>query len=101
MHLNLPADPARRRAIVGRIDFHAAIQVHRAFAVLVVAERLERQRQQGGLLFGEHGRDLPFGGAVDARVGPALLPVVQVGLGFLQTFKALSLQGRILGMADA
>ena len=28
LHLNVPADPARRCAVVGRIDFHAAIQVH-------------------------------------------------------------------------
>ena len=72
LHLHAPADPARRRAVVGSLHFHAAIQMHRALAVLVIAERLERQRQQGGLLFGKHGRDLPLGGAVDARVGPPL-----------------------------
>jgi hypothetical protein len=61
----------------------------------------EIRRSEGRLFFGEHGRHLAFGGAVNARVRPALLPVVQVGLGFLQTFEALSLQGRFLGMADA
>src|SRR4029450_3703607 len=88
-------------AVVGRLYFHAAIQIHGAFAVLVVAERLQRQREQGGFLFGEHGGPLPFGGAVNPCIGPALLPVVQVDLSFLQTFEALSLQRRFLGMADA
>ena len=95
------SDPARRRAVVGRLDFHAAIQMHLALAILVIAERFQRQRQQRGFFFGEHGRYLPLGGAVNARVGPALFPVVQVGLGFLQTFEALSLERRLLGMADA
>ena len=45
--------------------------------------------------------DLPLGGAVDARVGPARFPVVQVGLSFLQAFEAKSFQRGILGMADA
>ena len=78
LHLHLPADPARRRAVVGGIDFHAAIQVYRAFPILVIAEGLQRQRQQRGLLFGEHSRHLPFGSAVNARVGPVFLPVIQV-----------------------
>jgi hypothetical protein len=67
---------------------------------LVVAERLQRQREQGGFLFGEHGGYLPFGGAVNPCIGPALLPVVQVDLSLLQTFEALSLQRRFLGMTD-
>ena len=75
--------------------------MHRALAVLVVAERLHRQRQQRRPLFGEHGGDLPLGGAVDARVGPARFPVVQVGLGFLQAFEAQPFQRRLLRMADA
>jgi len=44
---------------------------------------------------------LPFGGAVNAGVGPVLFPVVQVSLGFFQAFKALSLQRSFLGMANA
>ena len=46
LHLDAPADPARRRAVVGRFDFDAAVQMHRALAVLVVAEGLDGQRQQ-------------------------------------------------------
>ena len=101
LHLNPPADPAWRCAVVGGFDFHAAIQMHRALAVLVIAERLDRQREQGRLFFGEHGRDLPFGGAVNARVGPTLFPVIQVGLRFFEAFEAQPLQRRFLGVADA
>jgi hypothetical protein len=66
--------------------------MNRALAVLVVAERLQRQRLQVRLLFGEHRRDLSLGPAVDARVGPALFPVVQIRLRFFQTFELLALQ---------
>jgi hypothetical protein len=37
--------------------------MHRALAVLAVAEGLDGQRQQGRLLLGEHDGDLPPGGA--------------------------------------
>ena len=101
LHLDPPSDPARRRAVVGGFDFDAAVQMHGALAVLVIAERFERQRQQERLLFGKHGRHLPFGGAVDARVGPARFPVVQIGLGLFQALEAQSFQRRFLGVADA
>ena len=101
LHSHTAADPARRRAVVGRFDFDAAIQMHRAFAVLVVAERFQRQRQQRRLLFGEHRRDLSLGGAVDARVGPALFPAVQIGLRFFQALEAQPFQRRLLGVSDA
>ena len=91
LHLHAPADPARRRAVVSGLDLHAAVQMHRALAVLVIAERLDGQRQQRGPLFGEHRRDLPLGRAVDARVGPALFPVIQVGLRLLEAFEAHAL----------
>ena len=38
---------------------------------------------------------------MNAGVGPAFFPVVQVGLSFLQTFETLSLERRFLCMADA
>ena len=74
--------------------------MNRSFAVLVVAERLKRKRLQGSLLFGEHGRNLTLRGAVDPRVGPALFPVVQIGLGFGQAFKTLAFERRLLSMAN-
>ena len=89
LHLNAAADPAGRGAVIRRFDFHAAIQMDRAFAVLVVAKGLKRQGQQRWAFFGEHGCDLPFGGAVNAGVSPALLPLIQVGLRFFQAFEAL------------
>src|SRR5271169_2717127 len=72
------ADPTRRRAIVGGLDFDASIQVYRSLAVLVIAKRFERQRQKRRLLFGEHGGDLSLGGAVNACISPPLFPVVEV-----------------------
>ena len=101
LHMDLPPDPARRRSVVSRFNLDAAIQMHRALAILVVAERLQRQRLQIGLLFGEHRRHLPLGPAVDALVGPALFPVVQIRLRLFQALELLALQRRLLRMAHA
>ena len=101
LHADAPADPTRRRTVVSCFDFHAAIQVHGALTVLVIAEGLDWQRKQGRPLFGEHGRDLSLGGAMDARVGPACFPVVQIGLRLLRAFEAHALQRRLLRMPDA
>jgi hypothetical protein len=98
LHVDLPPDPARRRSIVSRINLDATIDMHRALAILVVAERLQRQRLQEGLLFGEHRRYLPLGPAVDARVGPALFPVVEIGLCFFQALELLASQRGFLGV---
>ena len=46
LHLHTAADPAWGRAVVSRLDLHAAIQVNCALAILVVAERLHRQGLQ-------------------------------------------------------
>src|ERR1035437_5762996 len=101
LHTDAAADPARRRAIVSSFDLDAAIQVHRAFTVLVIAEGLDGQWQQGRPLFGEHGSDLPLGGAMDARVGPARFPMVQVGLRLFRSFEANALQRCLLRVAHA
>ena len=101
LHVDLPTDPARRRAIVSRLYFDATIQMNRALAILVVAERLQRQRLQEGLLFGEHRGNLPLGPPMDALIGPALFPVVQIRLRFFQALELLALQRRLLRMADA
>ena len=47
LDVDATADPARRRPVVGRRNLDAAVQMHGAVAVLVVAERLERQRAEG------------------------------------------------------
>ena len=101
LHLHLAADPAGRRAVVGRFHFDAAVQVHRAFAVAVVAKRLERQLAQSGLLLGKHHRDLTLGGAVDARVRPAFFPAIEVGLRLVDAFEAQPLERRPLRVTHA
>src|SRR5690242_11185073 len=80
LHVDLSSDPARRQAVIGGLDFDAAIEMYDPLAMLVIAERFQGQGQQGGFLFGKHGGDLPFGGAVDASIGTAGLPAVQIGL---------------------
>ena len=67
-------DVAGRSHVVGPLDLDAAIEVDGARAEAVLAEGLRRQRQEVRVLLGKH-RDLPLGGAVDARVAPALVPL--------------------------
>jgi hypothetical protein len=38
-----------------------------------------------------HGGDLALGGAMNAGIGTACLPTIQIGLGLLQALKAFSL----------
>jgi hypothetical protein len=59
----LVPEPARGRRIIGAGDLDAAVEMHGAGAVLVVAKRFERQRPETRLLLGEHGGDLALGGA--------------------------------------
>ena len=42
LHLDALTDPPRGRTVVRRLDFDAAIEVHRPFAVAVIAKRFER-----------------------------------------------------------
>jgi len=101
LHPHQPADPARWRAVICGLHFHTSVEMHRAFAVLVVAKRLQRQRLQQGLLFGEHRHHLTFGGAVNARVGPALLPAIEMRLRRFDAFEALPFQRRLLRVGNA
>ena len=75
--------------------------MHRALAVLVIAKRFHWQRDQRRIFFGEHRRDLALSGAVNARVGPALFPVIEIRLRFFQALEPLSFQRRFLRVADA
>jgi hypothetical protein len=101
LYIDLTADPTRWRTVVSRLNLDIAIQMHRAFALLVIAERLQRQRLQNGLLFGEHRCYLPLCPPMDARIGPVLFPVVQIRLRLFQALESLALQRCILRMADA
>src|SRR6266571_1654572 len=86
------AEPTRGRGVVGVLDLDAAVEMHRARAELVVAKWLDGERQEGGPLLGEHGRDLALGRAVDARIGPADVPPVEVGLGLVEQLEAQALE---------
>ena len=91
LHLDALADPAGRRAVVGGLDFDAAIEMDGALAEAVVAKRLERQRPQRGPLLGKHRGDLALRRAVDARVGPVRLPAIEIGLRRLERLEAQAL----------
>jgi hypothetical protein len=92
LHEELPTDVARRRRVVGALDLHVAVEVHGALAVAVVAKRFDRQRREVRLLLGKHRGDLALGRAVDARVRPALVPVVEVALRVLRALEAQPLE---------
>ena len=96
LHVDAASDPSGRRRVVGRGDLDATVQMHGAAAVLVVAERLEGQRAEHGAFFLEHGGDLALGRAVDAGVGPALLPAVQVRLAVVEALEAEAAQRRCI-----
>ena len=83
LHSNMTSDPARREAIVSGLDFDAAIQMHEALAMLVVTKRFQGERLEERFFFRKHGRDLPFGGAVDAGIGAIRLLTIEIGLRFL------------------
>jgi hypothetical protein len=100
LHLHGPPDPPGWQAVIGRLDFDATVQMHHALSVLVVTEGLERQREQVRFFFREHGRDLTFGRAMDARVGPALFPAIQIRLRLFQALETHSLEWRFLRVAD-
>ena len=73
----------------------------RALAEAVVAKRFERQRPERRPLLGKHRGDLALRRAVDARVGPARFPAIEVRLRRLERLEAQALQRRLLRVADA
>ena len=101
LHVHIATDPAGRRAVVGRVDFDTAVEVHRARAKAVVAKRLDRQRAEGGPLIGKHRSDLALRRPMNARVGPARFPVIEIGLRRLERLEAESLERRLLRVPDA
>src|SRR3989441_1339207 len=69
--------------------------------VLVVAKGLQRQREEMRLLLGEHGGDLALGGSVDAGVGPARLPAIEIRLSLpVEPLEAQALERRLLRVPD-
>jgi hypothetical protein len=100
LDLNLSADPARRRAVVSGFYFHTAIQMNCSLAVLVAAKGFHRQGQQGRLFFSEHGQHLALRRAVNACVGPAFFPLIQVVLRFFDAFEALPFELSLQRVTD-
>ena len=84
LHFYAAADPAWRRTVVRGIDFNAAIQVHAPVAKLIQAKRLQRQWQQRGLLFAEHGCYLALGGGMDAQMSGLHLTLPACQLDFVR-----------------
>src|SRR3989441_6419938 len=96
---DLGAEPTGGRAVVRVVDLDTAVEMDGAGAELVVAKRLDGQRPERGPLLGEHRGDLTLGRAVDAGVGPASIPAIEVRLGGVETLEAQPLE-RSLSMAD-
>ena len=101
LHPDDVTDVPRGHRVVRTGDLDVAVEVDGAGAVLVVVERLNGQWLQVRLLLGKHRRDLALGGAVDAGIGPAFLPVIEMYLGLLEALETHPLQGRFLCMVDA
>jgi hypothetical protein len=92
LDLNLSADPARRRAVVSGFYFHTAIQMN--------CERIPEARATGKAFLQQHGRYLALRRAVNACVGPAFFPLIQVGLRFFDAFEALPFEWSLLRVTD-
>src|SRR5688500_16580754 len=97
LRLHIASDPPRRRAVVASFYFDTSVRMHCAFAISILPERFQRQLEQYGLLFGKHRGNLSFGGAVDACVGPALFPVIEISLRLFEALESHALQRRPLG----
>ena len=93
LHLHALPDPARRRAVIRGLDFDAAVEMHGAFAEAVIAKRFERERAERGPFLGKHHGDLPLRRAVDARVGPARFPAIQIRLRLVELSKRRPFSG--------
>ena len=100
LHLHALPDPSGRRAVVGGLDFDAAIKMPRTRAEAVVPKRFKRQRPKRRSFLSKHLSDLAFGGAVDPRVGPVGLPAIEVRLRRLESLEAQAFERRLLRVAD-
>ncbi len=100
LHLHALADPAGRRAVVGRLTLDTAVEVDGPHAVAVVAKRRQWERAERRALLGEHRGDLPFRRTVDAGIGPARFPAIEIRLGGGEGLEAKALERGLLGVAD-
>lgn len=97
---HLGADRGRARGIPGAVNLNGGVVLHRARALLEVAEALDRQRLEVGALLLEHLLDLALGPAVNALGRPLLFPMHEKGVLRLDRFEAPPRQSRGLGVLD-
>src|SRR2546426_5279011 len=100
LHVHGLSNPTGWQAVISSVHFNAAIQMDSSFAELVIAERFDRQWKQRRFFLGEHRRNLSLRCAMDARVGPAQFPLIEIGLSGIQRFKAQSFERCFLSMSD-
>jgi hypothetical protein len=92
------SDSAWRNAVIGRFDFDATIQMHKAFTVLGITEWFDRQGSNSGSSSAKIADAWSFH---ECGYRPNAFAVVQVRLSFLENVKSESLQWCFLSMADA
>ncbi len=100
LHREPLPDPARRRPVIGGVDLDTPVEMDRAQPEAVVAKRLQGQRAERRLLFSKHHGHLPLRRAVDARVGPACFPAVEMRLRVRELLEAQPLEWRLLRVPD-
>jgi len=100
LHGHALTDPAGWHAVIRGLDFHAAIEVDAPHAVAVVAKGLQRQRAQMRALLRKHRTHLALGRAMDARVRPARVPLIEVRLRGLHRLEAHPTQRGLLRVPD-
>ena len=99
-HQHLLADGRRARGVVAVVHPHGGVVAHGAHQIAERREAQRRQRRQCCALLLEHGLHLALLPAVDARGGPAQLPVLQEVVLRPQRVEAPALERGGLGVLD-
>ena len=94
-------DPAGRRAVVGGLDFDAAIEMDRALAEPVVAKRLDAAAARAPAAPRQTSRRPGASSCRGCACRPSASPSDRVRLRGLERLEAQSVQRRLLRVADA
>lgn len=86
--------------VVRPVDLDVAIEMGPPFENAVVLEACCRQWRQSWAFFLEHFAHLTFGGTVDARSRPSLVPPLEGRVLFIDTFETSALERRCLRVTD-